>query len=76
MALTARRSGNDWQKQPRDPDTGRFLSKHPYAPRWTRLMLRISDVERLMIETASAREGKSMTAWIMDACRAAAERRR
>lgn len=75
MALTAHKGGNDWKTQPRDPETGRFLSRHPYAPRWSRIMLRINDVERLMIETASAKAGKSMTRWIMDACRAAADRR-
>lgn len=64
MATTAR---NDWQSQPRDPETGRWDFRKSYRPRRDEVKIRLNRKERRMIEEAAASAEMTMTAWILQA---------
>ena len=70
-----RRSKNDWESQPRDPETGRFWRR---AANWEKrselLQIRLTPTERRLIEDAARRNDTSITAWAVDAMKRAAER--
>lgn len=63
--------GVDWDKQTRDPVTGRWYSDDP---RFERLILRLTDEDRKLIEDGARRSGLSMTEFVLTAVRADAAR--
>lgn len=62
---------NDWQSQPRDPETGRFKERQgDYFPRDKEIKLRLTARERNLIAEAAASADQTMTSWIIAACEA------
>lgn len=55
---------NDWQSQPRDPNTGRFL-RRAEEPRSETIKLRLTPQERRQIEEMAAVMGMTITSWMV-----------
>ena len=61
-------SCNDWQSQPRDPETGRWKArKGEWQPRRDVIHVRLTRRERRLIEQAAADADKTITQWLVDA---------
>ena len=58
-------NGNDWQSQPRDPETGRFLRREEDQPRTETIKLRLTPRERRQIEEAASASGTTMTNFLV-----------
>ena len=67
MGSTAR---NDWQSQPRDRATGRFLPRQRQETRSETIRLRVTPSERAQIERAANQAGQTLTSWLVAAAAA------
>ena len=60
---------NNWQTQPRDPETGRWANRAYWEPRRQTIKIRLTYRERDMIEKAASAAGQTLTDYIVQACR-------
>lgn len=56
--------GNDWQSQPRDPETGQFRRRGD-EPRTEMLYIRLTPQERRQMEETASALGMTLTSWIV-----------
>ena len=62
-------ASNNWQTQPRDPEMGRWVNRSYWMPRRHEIKIRLNYQERRMIEDAASAAGKTLTDYIVQACR-------
>ena len=65
MVTAGAAKGNDWQSQPRDPETGRFEQREKGQPRSEMIQLRLTPRERQQIEADASAMGMTLTAWLV-----------
>ena len=63
--VTAGASKNDWESQPRDPETGRFLRRDEEQPRSEIIHIRLTPRERRQIEQAAEAAGSTITNFLV-----------
>lgn len=62
--------GIDWEKQPRNPETGRWLEKKYPENRNRMLQIRLTGDEMEQIYRAAAVRGMTVTAYVVECCKA------
>lgn len=68
-------SGNDWQTQPRDPETGQWGRREYWEPRNHEIKIRLTYRQLKQIRAAASAAGMTLTGWILHCCDNAAPRR-
>ena len=56
---------NDWQSQPRDPNSGRWARRNKEQPRSETIKIRLTPRERRQLEEMASAMGMTLTAWIV-----------
>ena len=63
--VTAGASKNDWQSQPRDPETGRWDCREKGEPRSESITIRITPRERRQLDAMASAMGMTLTGWLI-----------